>query len=1080
LVENGLPAFYTRLMQVCPSCAEENPPRFRLCGFCGAALTAAPPPQEVRKRVTILFCDLKGSTSLGETLDSESLREVMSRYFEVMSAAIGRHEGTIEKFIGDAVMAVFGIPRVREDDALRAVRAVREMQEGLLLLNDELERAYGVRLANRIGVNTGEVVASSGVVAGQRMLIGDPVNVAARLEQSAGEMEALIGGLTYRLVRDYVRVEQVEPLELKGKAERIPAYRLVEVLAHRAQPAGQDRFVGREQEVAALEGALDRVVAGRSCEIFVVTGEAGVGKSRLLHELTSRASNRALVIRGHCLSYGSGVTFWPIVEAVREAAGITEEDDLAAAQQKLLEAVDGDAKVAERIGSAVGLSDHQYPLHEIYWGARKLVEILARNRPLVIVLEDLHWAEPVLFDLIDAVVSSVSDAPALIVAAGRPDLLERREAWATEPRIALGALSDADAGLMIDHVLGNAPLAPDARRRIVDAAEGNPLFVEQLVSMMIDEGLLRQVDGTWEVDELPVGWVPPTIHALLSARLDHLGHEERAVIDPASVIGFHFPSDALNELVEDYVRDGLDNRLCDLQRKQFVRREEADDMYRFDHVLIRESVYEALLKRARASLHERFVGWADRVNGDRAVEFEEILGYHLEQAYRYLVELAPGDEHALEVGRDGGRRLASAGRRAFERGDMHAASRLLLRATALLPPLDPERLQQFPDLGEALMQIGEVAQAESLLEDAVATAELAGAAAIAAKIEVVRVLIRRLSGEEANWNEEAMAVATEAIAVCEREGDDAGLARAWRMVASVHGNACRFGSAAEALQRALEHARRAEDVRQERRSSSPYALVMAYGPTPVADAIARCDEIAGRVAGDRQAEAALLCSLGHLHALAGEFEAARGLMRTSRALFEELELQVDAATMSMQASHVEFLAGDAAGAEAELRRGYEVLDRLGDRYFLPTIAGLLAQALLLQGRSSEAAELTDIAEERARCDDVDAQALWRSVRAKMLARSGEQEAAEELALEALELLAPTDAVLFQVAALFDLAEVQQIGGQFTEAATTADAALALAEAKQSPVLVSRLQALKEAAAVARLPGVELTTAQSKP
>jgi predicted ATPase/class 3 adenylate cyclase len=1054
-------------MQVCPSCAEENPPRFRLCGFCGAPLAAAPVAQEVRKRVTILFCDLKGSTSLGESLDSESLREVMSRYFDVMSAAIARHEGSIEKFIGDAVMAVFGIPRIREDDALRAVRAAREMQDGLLELNDELERAYGVRLANRIGVNTGEVIAG-GPISGQRMLIGDPVNVAARLEQSAGEMEALIGELTYRLVRDHVHVEPVEPLELKGKAERIPAYRLLDVLARRAERTGTTRLVGREEETASLEAALDRVVAARSCELVVVTGEAGVGKSTLLHELTRRVSQTALVIRGHCLSYGSGVTFWPIVEAVREAAGITEEDDLSAARHKLLGVAGQDAEVAERIGSAIGLSDRQYPLHEIYWGARKLVETLATKRPLVLVLEDLHWAEPVLFDLVDAVVASVSDAPALVIAMGRPELLEKHEAWAENTRIALGALSDDDTGRMIDHMLGGAPLAPAARGRIAEAARGNPLYVEQLVSMMIDEGLLRRVEGVWDVDELPAGWVPPTIHALLSARLDHLGHAERAVIDPASVIGFHFPSDALNELVEDFVRHELDEQLAGLQRKQFVRREEAD-MYRFDHVLIRESVYEALLKRARASLHERFVGWADRVNGDRAVEFEEILGYHLEQAYRYLVELAPGDEHALEVGRDGGRRLAAAGRRAFERGDMHAASRLLLRATALLPPLDLERLQLFPDLGEALLQIGEVAQAESLLEDAVATAELAGAAALVAKIEVVRVLVRRVSGEEANWNEQALAAATEAIAVCEEAGDDAGLARAWRMIAAGHGNAGRFGEAGKSMERALEHARRAGDVRQERRTSTGYALLLTYGPTPVPDAVALCEEMAERVAGDRQAEAALLCVIGHLRALTGEFEPARELMRTSRALFEELELQVDAATMALLAAHVEFLAGDPSAAESELRRGYDVLDRLGDRYYLPTFAGLLARALLLQGRPEEAAELTSIAEDRARCDDVDAQALWRSARAKLLARSGDLEVAEELALEAVDVLASTDAVFFQVAALSELAEVQLVGGHVAEATTTVDAALALAEAKQSAVLVARLHAIREAAVVGHLP-----------
>jgi predicted ATPase/class 3 adenylate cyclase len=1064
-------------VQICPSCAEENPPKFRLCGYCGAPLAAEPPPQEVRKRVTILFCDLKGSTTLGESLDSESLREVMSRYFDVMSAAIARHEGTIEKFIGDAVMAVFGIPRVREDDALRAVRAAGEMQAGLLRLNDELERAYGVRLANRIGLNTGEVVAG-GPISGQRMLIGDPVNVAARLEQAAGEMEALLGELTYRLVRDHVRVEQVEPLELKGKAERIPAYRLVEVLARRAEPTGASQFVGREEEIGVLEGALDRAIEARGCELVVVTGEAGVGKSTLRQEFTRRASERALVIRGHCLSYGSGITFWPLVEIVREAAGINEGDNLAEARAKLLETVAGNPDIAERIGSAVGLSERQFPLHEIYWGARKLVEMLARERPLVLVLEDLHWAEPVLFDLIDAVVASVSDAPVLVVATGRPDLLEKREALASQTQIALGALSDADTGRMIDHVLQDAPLVPDARRRIVTAAEGNPLFVEQLVSMMIDEGLLRQVDGTWDVDDLPAGWVPPTIHALLSSRLDHLGHGERATIDPASVIGFNFPAEALSELVDDAVRDGLDERLSELERKQFVQSGAEVGTYRFDHLLIKETVYEALLKRARATLHERFVGWADRVNGDRAVEFEEILGYHLEQAHRYLVELAPGDEHAHEVGRDGGRRLAAAGRRAFERGDMHAASRLLLRATALLPPLDVERLRLFPDLGEALLQIGEVTQAESLLEDGLATAELAGAAELAAKIEVVRVLIRRLTGQEANWNEQAMAAATSAIEICERAGDDAGLARAWRMVASVHSTACNLHDSAAALERALEYARRAGDARQERRSSTLYTLVMAYGPMPVPDAIARCEVIAERVAGDRQAEAALLGSLGHLRALAGEFETARELMRTSRSLFEELELRTDAATMSLQAAHVEFLAGDAVAAEAELRRGYEVLDRLGDRYSLPNVASLLARALLLQSRPDEAAQLIAVAEERARIDDVEAQALWRSARAKLLARAGKHDEAEELAVEAVDLLSSTDGVFFQVAALYDLAEVQQIAGRFDRASVTVETALALAEAKQSPVLVSRLRALGDAAAAGHVAESELLRTQS--
>src|SRR5437763_4800718 len=354
-------------VQICPGCGEENPDKFRLCGFCGTALAPAVPQQEVRKLVTILFCDLKGSTSLGEQLDSESLRETMSRYFDAMSAAIVRHGGTIEKFIGDAVMAVFGLPRVHEDDALRAVRAARGMQEALTGLNEGLQRTYGVTLANRIGVNTGEVVAGDSTT-GQRLVTGDPVNTAARLEQAAGACEVLLGELTHRLVRDYVDVEPVEPLELKGKAERVPAYRLLAVHDAPAEAPERPPLVGRETEAAAAVEALDRVTAGRVCERFLITGDAGVGKSRLVDHVCERAAERALVIRGRCLSYGEGITFWPLVEAVRTAAAIDDADDLAAAQAKLGALLGPEnGEVFERLASAVGLSHRQYPLAELFW-----------------------------------------------------------------------------------------------------------------------------------------------------------------------------------------------------------------------------------------------------------------------------------------------------------------------------------------------------------------------------------------------------------------------------------------------------------------------------------------------------------------------------------------------------------------------------------------------------------------------------------------------------------------------------------------------------------------------------------------
>ncbi|HEX9235839.1 MAG TPA: adenylate/guanylate cyclase domain-containing protein, partial [Actinomycetota bacterium] len=336
-------------MQVCPNCGEQNPDRFRLCGFCGAELAPAELAEEVRKTVSVVFCDLKGSTSLGEKLDTESLREILNRYFREMKAVLERHGGTVEKFIGDAVMAVFGLPRLHEDDALRAVRAAFEMREALQRVNEELEARWGVRLENRTGVNTGEVVAGD-VASGQRLVTGDVINVAARLEQAAPALEILIGEATYRLVKDAVDVERVEPLELKGKSERVPAYRLLAV----SQEEGLARrmnapMVGRATELSVLTWALETAIEDRNCQLVTVFAPAGVGKSRLLQEFRRSARGRATVVRGRCLPYGDGITFWPLAEVTRAAANISDEDPLEEARAKL-QAITADAgsDVADR------------------------------------------------------------------------------------------------------------------------------------------------------------------------------------------------------------------------------------------------------------------------------------------------------------------------------------------------------------------------------------------------------------------------------------------------------------------------------------------------------------------------------------------------------------------------------------------------------------------------------------------------------------------------------------------------------------------------------------------------------------
>ena len=545
----------------CPGCGEENPPKFRLCGYCGAALApaaAALPVREMRKTVTFIFVDLKGSTALGERIDSEALHEVKERYFTSMAAQITRHGGKIEKYIGDAIMAVFGLPRAREDDALRAVRAALGMQQALEQLNVDLMERYGVTLANRTGVNTGEVVASDDPTADQKLATGDAVNVTARLEQAAPENQIYLGETTYRLVRDAVEVEAVEPLELKGKTQRVPAYRLVSAPGVEGLVRRHDKpIVGRDAEIAALEAVFREVCEQRVTRTVTLIGEAGFGKTRLVREVTGRVAAHARMLFGRCLPYGEGITFWPLAMMVRGAAQIADSDSPDAARAKLV-AVVGDREVAQRLASAAGLIKAAFPVSEINWAARKFFEHWAVTGPLLVFVDDIHWAEPGLLDLLEHVQQSAAGAPILILATARHDLMEDRPEWGTQPgstRLELPPLSGEAAETMVANLTHPATLAPEVRQRIVAAAAGNSLYAEQMLSMLIDNGALRLQDGCWvRADEAVEIAVPPTIHALLEARLDKLARAERASIEPASVMGLEFAQSALESLAPEAVR----------------------------------------------------------------------------------------------------------------------------------------------------------------------------------------------------------------------------------------------------------------------------------------------------------------------------------------------------------------------------------------------------------------------------------------------------------------------------------------------------------------------------------------------
>jgi len=694
-----------------------------------ALAAETPARQEARKVVTIVFCDLSGSTSLGERLDPESVRQMVSRYFRAMSDALERHGGTVEKFIGDAVMAVFGIPTLREDDALRAVRAAVEMRMALEELNEQLDRRYGVRLRVRTGVNTGEVIAGD-PSRGHGFVTGDAVNVAARFEQAAGAGEILIGEHTFELVRDAARVEPVAPLDLKGKSDPVPAFRLVDVAD---QAAGLDGrlslpLVGRERELDLLREAFDRTITGRTCELVTVVGPAGMGKSRMAKEFADSLQGAARVVVGRCLSYGQGLTFWPLREVVEELAGTDDGDSSEEAQTKiarLLPEGDDKATIVERVAGALGLSESAAYPTETAWAVRKLLEAAAAERPLVVLFEDIHWGEPTFLELIKYLAATIKGVPILIVAIARTDLLDAMPDFAgglaNATRMELQPLSGAESSALIEHLIGDAAVASDLSQRIFAAGGGNPLFVEELVRMLSDELQLKRDEGSSWVEELSALSVPPTIHALLAARLDRLDPAERGVVEAAAVVGGSFAGGAVLELGRHEDRSELDGHVRALVRKDLIQpdggRFAGEETFSFKHLLVRDVAYQGILKEVRADLHERFADWLERAAGERSSEYEEILGYHLERGYHYLTELGPVDERGRELAVRAATRLGSSGRRALARGDIPPAVNLLERAVSLLEEDDSARRDLTLKLGIALAETGQLTRVDGLLHD---------------------------------------------------------------------------------------------------------------------------------------------------------------------------------------------------------------------------------------------------------------------------------------------------------------------------------------------------------------------------
>jgi class 3 adenylate cyclase/tetratricopeptide (TPR) repeat protein len=1036
----------------CANCGRESPDDFAFCPACAAPL-APPGRQEVRKTVTVVFCDVTGSTAMGERLDPESLRRVMSRYFAEMRAALERHGGTVEKFIGDAVMAVFGVPAIHEDDALRAVRAAADMREALEALNKELERDHGVSLAARIGVNTGEVVAGDQA---DTLVTGDAVNVAARLEQAAEPGTVLIGEEALRLVRDAVVAEPVPPLEVKGKSEPLAAFRLIEVTAGVAGFARRldSPMVGRERELARLRQTFEAAIADRSCQLFTILGTPGVGKSRLVEEFLGSVGE-ATVLRGRCLPYGDGITFFPVGEVVKEAAGLEDFDAPEEIERKICAVLGTDGPACSTLAQLFAAAERDSSAEETFWAVRSFLEAVAQTRPLAVVFDDIHWGEPTFLDLIEHITDWAREAPILVLCLARPELLDERAGWGggkfNATTISLEPLSDDECGDLIANLLGRAALPEEARDRILAAAEGTPLFVEEMLSMLIDNGLLVRDGERWmATGALSDLRVPPTIQALLAARLDQLTGIERTAIQRAAVCGKQFHVGAVAALLE---RDGGEVRptLMGLVRRDLIRPDRSmlagEDAFRFRHQLIRDAAYEATPKALRADLHERFADWLEGVGEGRVEEFEEILAYHLERAHRLLSELGPLDDSGRALGLRAAAHYAASARRASDRSDHRAAATLFRHVADLLPEGHPERPRILYDVGRASGRSFDPRVAFSALDEAAAAAAASGQRSIEWMARIDRGLERLLIDPLGFTTEDLRAEVDAARAELEAGGDDEALTIVWQGLAQVEWNPCRFDAAREAGIHAVEHARRAGD-----RSLLMDAMTLQSG----AELLGSTTPAAGRPLLDATtAEFGYDGLMGHValvqqaafEAFGGDFDRARRLIRESEALAERFGSEFWFAASWEFGSHVEMMAGDPAAAERLCRKEYELHRRLGDDAHGSTTAGYLALTLCRLGRFDEAEELATIARTIGADDDLATQASARSAQALIRSARGEHDEAVQLAQEAVDLYAGAQSPWFHGDSLMVLAEVSRTAGLRGGALEAARAALAAYERK---------------------------------
>ena len=783
-------------MPRCAVCGQDNPGGFRFCGACGAPLTApARAPAEERRLVTVLFCDLVGFTARSDRADPEDVGAFLRPYHVRQRAEIERLGGTLDKFIGDGVMAVFGAPVAHEDDPERAVRCAL----GMLAAIEELNQEASLDLAVRIGITTGEALVRQGAARQTEGVVGDVVNTASRLQGVAPVGGVVVGEATFRATRRLFDYEELDPVRVKGKADPVPVWRLLGARSRTGLEAVRRTgapFVGRQAELALLKDLFERTVAERTVRLVTVVGEPGVGKSRFVAELAASVDDRPELVtwrQGRCLPYGDGITFWALGEIVKAEAGILESDppaEVRAKLQAMLATLVSDPSEGEwlraRLAPLLGVADPdgvKPERAELFAAWRRFVEAIAAVRPLVLVVEDLHWADPAMLEFLQHLVERSRGLPLLIVATARPELLERAPVWAEAGPAAtllrLAALSDLDTALLVAALVGRSVLPIGVQALLLERAGGNPLYAEEFARLLADRGLVVQ----GQVTTLPDIPVPETVHGLIAARLDALAPEVRAMVQDAAVVGRVFwpgAVAAMNGSGPDEVGAGL----AELERKQLVQRARTSsvqhqDEYVFWHALVRDVAYAQIPRAGRARRHQAVAEWVEQVAGERVGDLAEVVAHHYGQALAYArAAREPQDRIDALIGPTQ-RFLVLAGDRTINL-DLDRARAYYRQAVELGQPKDPERPHLLVRTGRVAFQSGDYPEAVAVYEEAIADLRRQG------DTQVLGATLGRLA--TVYWNQgdtrRANAVLSEAIELLEREPPGAELASAYVRMAA--------------------------------------------------------------------------------------------------------------------------------------------------------------------------------------------------------------------------------------------------------------------------------------------------------